>query len=105
MNINGNFNPGDMNDIMSMFFKNNFPAGHPFNPPPNHPSQQPPHANNQSNTRFKVFYNGSPIYQHRVITEKVPLHWNNHIQGNYPFEINRSILNNNVKQMSAKTFM
>lgn len=99
MNINGNINPGDMNDIMSMFFKNNFPGGHPFHPPSNHPSQQPSHPSNQSNTRFKVFYNGNPIYQRpSVITEKVTITLEEAFAGGIvPLEINRNILNNNLK--------
>lgn len=99
MNINGNINPGDMNDIMSMFFKNNFPTNHQFHTPPNHPSQQPTHPSNQSNTRFKVFYNGNPIYQlPSVITEKVTITLEEAYSGGIiPLEINRNIVNNNDK--------
>ena len=99
MNINGNINPGDMNDIMSMFFKNNFPTNHQFHTPPNHPSQQPTHPSNQSNTRFKVFYNGNPIYQRpSVITEKVTITLEEAYSGGIiPLEINRNIVNNNDK--------
>lgn len=99
MNINGNINPGDMNDIMSMFFKNNFPTNHQFHTPPNHQSQQPTHPSNQSNTRFKVFYNGNPIYQRpSVITEKVTITLEEAYSGGIiPLEINRNIVNNNDK--------
>jgi len=82
-----------------MFFKNNFPTNHQFHTPPNHPSQQPTHPSNQSNTRFKVFYNGNPIYQRpSVITEKVTITLEEAYSGGIiPLEINRNIVNNNDK--------
>ena len=96
--VNKNFGPTDMNDIISMFFKNWFPGAHPFHHPEaeSHPHT---HNSNQSNARFKVFYNGAPIYQKpSIITEHVTISLEQSYTGGIiPLEINRTIVNNNVK--------
>jgi DnaJ-class molecular chaperone len=94
----GGFSQHNMNDIMSMFFNNHFPGHNPAAVPQQHPHQQHPHQQ-QSNSHFKVFYNGTPIHQKPApITENITITLEeSYMGGIIPLEINRTIINNNVK--------
>ena len=82
-----NFHPQDMNDIMSMFFNNNFPQ-----------------QRQQNNSKFKVFYNGRPVQRKPPeIVEKVTITLEqSYMGGVIPLEINRWIANNNIKTMEKE---
>ena len=83
--IPNNFHPNNMDEVMSMFFNNNFPS-------------------QQNNSRFKVFYNGTPMRRKPpVIMEKVTITLEqSYMGGVIPLEINRWIVNNNVKTMEKE---
>jgi DnaJ family protein B protein 4 len=83
-----NFHP-NMDEVMSMFFNNNFP-------------DQSQTTNNTA--RFKVFYNGMPARRKPpVIIEKVTISLEQSYMGGVaPLEINRWIVNNNVKTMEKE---
>jgi DnaJ-class molecular chaperone len=93
--FNQGFGHPNMNDVMSMFFQNGFPNNMPQ-----------PNINKQTNpnSRFKVFYNGTPIQRKPpVIIQRVTITLEQSYSGGViPLEINRWIDVDSVKTMEKE---
>jgi len=93
--FNQGFGHHNMNDVMSMFFQDGFP----HNIPQSHINKQ-----TNPNSRFKVFYNGTPIQRKPpVIIQRVTITLEQSYSGGViPLEINRWIDVDGVKTMEKE---
>lgn len=94
--FNNNFQHNNMNDVMSMFFRDGFPG----NPNINLNPKKGPNGN----ASFKVFYNNKPVQRKPpVIVEQVNITLEQSYTGGVvPLDINRWITVNNVKTMEKE---